>query len=37
MIGVKRVVLGGITIGEKRVGIGRDHDWWKKGWYWEGS
>jgi hypothetical protein len=29
--------LRAIMIGEKRVGIGRDHDWWKKEWYWEGS
>jgi hypothetical protein len=42
-------VLGGIMIGGKRNGIGRDHDWWKergigrdhdwwkKELYWEGS
>jgi hypothetical protein len=27
----KGIVLGGIMIGEKIVGIGRDHDWWKEG------
>jgi hypothetical protein len=37
MVGEKRGVLGCIMIGGKRRGIGRDHDWWKKGEYWEGS
>jgi hypothetical protein len=37
MIDGKRGVLGGIMIGGKRNCIGRDHDWWKKELYWEGS